>query len=571
MFPIGDRDCVSRDPAPRAKAGFRAPVVDDTSSDRILSAARLRATDARRLFPRALVVRVGVVLVVAAVLFAAFELRPSRGPFGAPIQTANAAVVLHRALAAVSQPGDVLHVVAATEATDLPIPQPPKTQPPRPGIHWGGMRAFAVSPPVQDRIEAEHWLDRARNRRLSVQSRLVTYESGAWSRQLTELLEVDGVRTNLLSTKSSGSGTSTMASQNSVNDTASTADWALPDQQVESPEAQLRDTSDPSVYFSVLSGGTLNTPRDVDGKPTVTRDRATLLGQAVVDGVPVYRLQIVSSSYWRISRGGVDTTLVADVRRSDYFPVRVEGVWTYFGTGQGGRKTGGDQGQRWVTVYHAVESVPPSHFPDSAFRIDIPKGVAVQSNLRVPPDQVASSTPFPVEWLGQQFDALRFTGSFRKTSGAREYELMVLPDSAPLMADDSRPKISPDQVVAEYTPSGAPSNMLKDYTGTSLKVLSMPRTDPSTWEAAFQSAQEQMPGDRDDAWIMRRSWTTVASRRALLLHHEYRWGNGTVHGRVVMTTDYLVFQMGDSTVMVQGACTKPGLVERAAEAMVPVG
>jgi hypothetical protein len=113
--------------------------------------------------------------------------------------------------------------------------------------------------------------------------------------------------------------------------------------------------------------------------------------------------------------------------------------------------------------------------------------------------------------------------------------------------------------------------MLKDYTGTSLKVISMPRTDSSTWDAAFQSAQEQMPGDRDDAWIMRRSWTTVAGRRALLLHHEYRWGNGTVHGRVVMTTDYLVFQMGDSTVMVQGACTKPGLVERAAETMVPVG
>ena len=571
MLGIRDGVRMSDEPRDRARAGFRPPVADDAVRARVLAAARLRAADTRRTFPQAFVVRAGVVLVAAAVLFAAFALRPGRAPFGTPVPTASAAVVLHNALAAVSERGDVLHVVATTDTTDLPVPQPLRSRPRKTASVKQMMAPYVFDPPVLDRVEAEHWLDRAGGRRHSVLLRLFAYRSGRSSDQRTELLEAGGVRTNVFSASSSGSGTSTMASRNTVNDEASTADWELPDQQVENPDAQLRDTSDPSVYFSVLSGSALNTPRDVNGRPTVTHARATLLGQSTVDGVAVYRLRIVSSSYWQVTRGGVDTTLVADVRRSDYFPVRVEGVWTYFGTGPGGRKTGGDQGQRWVTVYRAVESVPASRVPDSAFRIDIPKGVAVRSNLKLPADRIASATPFPVEWLDRQFDGLRFTGSFRKTSDAREYEVMALPDSAPVMADDARPQISPDQVVAEYTPTGAPSNMLKDYTGTSLKVVSMPRTDPSSWEAAYGSAQEHMPGTWDDAWIMRRSWTTVAGRRALLLHHQVRWGNGTVHGRVILTMDYLVFQMSGSTVMVQGACTKPGVVERAAEALTPAG
>lgn len=579
MFASPGRDDVNDELRVRARAGFRTPEADEVTRERVLTDARGRAAGIaaaaeRPASSRGMTARVGVVLMGAAVVLATFFLEASRSPIGVPVQKASAAVVLSRAKAAISETSTTLHVVATTESSQLPVPEPMQPQPAGSSRKRHGHKDGPAGPLVlpgpptvllRDTLQEEHWLDRVHGRRRSTVLRFRSWESGAWSRELTELLEKDGLRTNVLMTGSSGEASSTQASVNTTNDRSGTKYWSILDRERRAPEEQLRDTSDPDFYFELLSGGALGAPNDSDSPYPPATTSVTLADESVVDGVPVYVLRVTSSSRSEDGTSGSDTTLTVSIQRSDYLPVRVEGTQTTLPIDRSATRPG----FTWVTRYNTVETLAATKVPRSTFRLDIPEDVAVKSNTLEPPERIAASTPFGVDWLGRHFEGLRFTGSFRTTRDTTEYELWVAEiQTAQAMADSARPELSRVQTVAEYTPDGTQSNLMTSTIGPELKVISMPRTDPKTWEAAFSSAEDQMPGKHDDAWIMKRTWMRIDGRKALRLHHRWRWGNGTAHGHIILHIDYLVIDRGDSTVMIQGALAKPGQIERAAKALV---
>jgi hypothetical protein len=188
-------------------------------------------------------------------------------------------------------------------------------------------------------------------------------------------------------------------------------------------------------------------------------------------------------------------------------------------------------------------------------------GTTVTPSRPYPADKIASAVDFPVLWLSRKLGDLQFTGVFRRTENSTEYSSHVGSDNVTIQADNTRPKLSPVQVTAEYSPKGKPANEEQGQTTPGVKVISMPRTDPSGWERAFREARGNMYGEAQSADI---TWTTVGGHKALHMRHEWRWGNGTPKGHVTMSVDYLAIDYGDATVLVQGANTPRGHVQKVA-------
>jgi hypothetical protein len=378
---------------------------------------------------------------------------------------------------------------------------------------------------------------------------------------------VTGDREKTIRTSSSNQeSTSTFIAERLTTDEESAISMLETDGQFSEPSQQLRDTSDPAVYYALLNGRALNAPHDVDGKPMAVHTRAALLEQSSLGGVAVYRLQVVSSSGWS-ANSGIDTTLVASIRCSDYLPLMVEGVQRSFEIDRRGKKMESPDGQRWVTRYLAMESLPQARVPANAFQLHLPAGSITHSSAPVSASKVASSVPFPVFWLSKSFEELRFVGSYRRTENEVEYSSHANVDNAMIDADHNRPKISGLQVGAEYSPSGRPANRDKHATTPGIKVVSMPRTDPATWEKSMKYTLGSLNGSPSTSPTLR--WTTVGGRRALHLRREWLWGRGenAPPGQVKWTCDYLVIDYGNATVMLQAVFLKRGEVERAARAL----
>lgn len=556
MFAIEPGDSVTdTDLRDRARAGFRALVLDGSSRGRLLAKARERAGAAGTPSWTGKTLRISIVVVVAAVILAMIALQPAlRSKWTAPERPVTAAFVLSRALAAVSAPGEVLHVIAVTSYGFAPVPTPKVATAtvltglvatlPQESTHRHGPPDPRIFASLR-RLESEHWLDPSGDRRHSINLAISSADIGGdWDRVRYDVLQRDGIRTKYDSGRSRGNdATSSWVSVTDLPDYAPFfGQGDIADPRNEGPDAQLMDTADPGLYYSLLSSAALTAPPDVDGKPAIVHTTATLLGDAVVDGVPVYRLRIVN--FWSPATKvpwPIETSVVADVRRSDYLPVRVQG------------ETGG---RTWTTTYTTMETIPRSHVPSSAFGIDIPAGTLTRVSHRIKAGDVASATPVPISWLGRSFEGLRFTGYFRHIVNFWEYEEMREPDSAPVQADNDRPAINTDQVIAEYTANGGPGNMNETYS-TDLKVISMPRTGRKVWDSTLAQWRKQFLGREFAA-----KWTTIDGHPALLLDHGGIWGKSRI------SIGYLIVDTGTATVMLQGANSAPGQLERAAKAMV---
>jgi hypothetical protein len=577
VFANGDRDRVNDELRERARAGFHAPAADGATRERVLADARGRAGAVRTHLPRTLLVRVGVVLAGAAVVLGALMLQTARSPIGVPVQKASAAQILSGALAAVNDSSTVLHVIASTDTTLLLAPRPtPIASAPTPlppGIqHPTNLKGgpFFGGPPLHRHemgrhIEAEHWIDGVNGRKRTVNTRTIQWSDGTPASARTDQLIVGRLETLL---KTEASGAQPVAWERYVDDPDSTLYGVLMEDAPDEITGWLTDTSNPDVFSALLNGHApeVPTPETPGAYPAVTRTSTLLLGESDLNGVPVYRVQVASTVFWpTMPDEGTDTTIVASVRRSDYRPVQVEGIQRGYRT-EDGHRVERPNGMSWVTRYRTVESLESSRAPDAAFRKSLPAGTDVRINMPYPAATVASSVDFPVLWLPESFSGLRFTGSFRKLVNREEYEWYIAQDNdvnnAALEADVHRPEIGGRvKVIAEYSPRGVPANRDGRQTTPGIKVISMPRTSPKTWERAFLEQRTSSA---------KATWTTVNGRRALHRRDEWRTGNGTRNGHITRTAEYLVFNWGNATVMVQGGGTKRGEIERAAKTLVRV-
>jgi hypothetical protein len=576
---VEDRSGVDDTLEVRVRAAFTDLAVDDEARERVLASVYRRVRPAGGLQSmRASAVRISIMFVVMAAILATLFVRGSRLPVDLPIRQASAAEILGNALAAVSDSSTVLHVIATTDTSETPAPDWASMSFTSSFGHPSVLRDEATptakadsAPSIRrprttpiDRTDAEHWIDRTRNRVRSNTARRTRDMAGQWRTDRLDQLVANGRQQKVQSVDGGGMRSEPDFFERSVADTE-TGIPELGDPGVQEPSLQLRDTSDPHVYLALLKGRPLNAPPDVNGEPMVTRTSAQLLKTGSIDSSSTYTLRVVSSSYWQISKGvGTNTTLTVTVRASDYLPIRVEGVQRGYETDSAGRKSETEGMTTWTTVYTVMETLRADQVPSDAFRLKLPSGTVKRSNTPWPAEKIASAVDFPVTWLSARYKKMRFTGTFRRTENMPDSTSHANPENATVEADQSRPTISPLQVVAEYSPSGKPAAHDKKQTTPGIKVISMPRTDPSGWERAFRTAQGNMFGDTSPAEI---AWTTVKGRRALHLRHEWRWGNGTPKGHVTMSVEYLVIDLGESTVLIQGAGTSRGQVEKAAGAL----
>lgn len=504
----------------------------------------------RTAFPGILLVAAALVIVVLAV----------RLPHTVRAQSAESSSAAGSVLDPSAIPpipaGAILHVVATTQVKSPdPMPPKPKKQPKESEARnavWIGRMGGVICQTIT-RTESDHWIDADGERRHSTISSAwdVPEKQGGRS----ELLEADGSRTIVVSTKSSHESTWTDVNVTDADDWATDNNPELADPEDQSPEQRIMGTADPMMYRSLVVSGTLEVRDRGLGSLLRIRARSTLLRSAETRGTGVDHYRIDIGMYRDGGNREMTATLIADLRQADLVPVQVKGHFS---------------SQSWVTDYQVVEWLPTDKVPLNAFRISIPEGARVHVN-RSASSVATTSSPAPgdIWWLGSRFDGLRSTGKTRLVKNTTDYQVMLEPGSAPVMADEGRPRLSDQQVIAEYTPDGKPGNMTRNLTENTLKVITMPHTGSSTWEKKFAIAASMMPGDSHTPdWVMQTEWTRVRGTRALRLHHGFTFGDGTTTGRIHPTFDYLVFDLGDSTVMIQGACSKPGQVERAAEALI---
>jgi hypothetical protein len=196
--------------------------------------------------------------------------------------------------------------------------------------------------------------------------------------------------------------------------------------------------------------------------------------------------------------------------------------------------------------------------------VSLPEGSRWRVNRRLAASEIPSATVIPARWLGDDFGKLRSTGFLRLLDHGVEYESMRMPGSASVRADEARPDLGETYVLAEYTPDGSLGNMGQKDTPV-LKAITFSRVDPREWQA---DSRADMSSGVTTAG--RTEWLTVAGHKALAIHRgAVAAPDPPTSPNVGVTIDYLIVDMGDSTVLLQGANTGYRLLEQAATKLVP--
>jgi len=212
---------------------------------------------------------------------------------------------------------------------------------------------------------------------------------------------------------------------------------------------------------------------------------------------------------------------------------------------------------RWLTRYPVLESLPRSAVPAEVFRPAIPKGVPITADYHVSADQAARMRNVPLNWLGPTWNGLELTPQpriseqpfrFRSEPSTRT---PLLGGHADIMerADAERPRLAERWLEAEYALASAPPSSFMQQ-GRDLKVISTRRIPLNEWTSPRGSKVSSL---------------TVNGRSARLA--TMTTGSTSNGAYAQWTLSYLIVDMGDSTVLLQGIDISRRDLERAARGL----
>jgi hypothetical protein len=274
----------------------------------------------------------------------------------------------------------------------------------------------------------------------------------------------------------------------------------------------------------------------------VDAGQAHLVATSTVAGVPVEQVRLELRKKPTLVPYAVVT---ADVRRSDYAPVKVVYMMA--------------SGRAVKVAYSTAEWVPRAlglwHLA-----LAIPPGVPVIERRTLSVPAAAAYPVVKVRWLGRVFEGMRFAadGSSDAPGGPGFWLSRYVGPPDPLLLFGSFPSAAqqllmagPDlgrtSVQATYGDMAGSQTRHGGRTRPFLLVMSYPATDTAAWRSRYVS---------DVTTSMIAGRTAVSYSRTL--------------GMKLGTARYVIVGTGDATVMVAGLSVADGVVERAAAALVPV-
>jgi hypothetical protein len=323
---------------------------------------------------------------------------------------------------------------------------------------------------------------------------------------------------------------------------------------VASPSASKTDATSAAGGLSSddpVARGDLNAYRRL-----LASREATITRPSDVDGIPTYRLRIDTGS------GTTDgTTLVVDVRRSDFVPVRLEG--THWDLNKG--KT--EILATWTSTYPLVDSVARSRVPSGTFDLALPPKTSVSADYGVTASTAASMTSPVVWWLGPTYGGHTMRGSRLRYKQVPQVRAWT--DMAPA---ETWPPYTTPGVDVHWVEAGYPAPTFVRVGGKQIPATS------TASASEFRSFPPAVPfGITVFSFnpIARSQWkfhpgaaarTVTASGRKALLATFTRSQSGS-GAREIWDMSFLVLDMGQTTVVLQGEGIPPEQLIRAAASL----
>ena len=325
-------------------------------------------------------------------------------------------------------------------------------------------------------------------------------------------------------------------------------------QGVPSPSASKTDATSAAGGFSSddpVARGDVNAYRRL-----LASKEATITRSSDVDGVPTYRLRVDTGS------GTTDgTSLVVDVRRSDFLPVRLEG--THWDLNKG--KT--EILATWTSTYLLVDTVPRSRVPSGTFDLLLPPKTSVSADYGITPNTAASMTSPVVWWLGPAYGGQPLRGArlrYKQVPQVRAWTDMAPAETWPPY---TTPGVDVRWVEAGYPVPAFVRVEGKQIPATSTASLSQFRSFPPavpfgitvfSFDPIARSEWKFHPGAAIRTVV-------VGGRKALLA--TFTRSQSGIGARETWDMSFLVLDMGKTTVVLQGEGIHPEQLMRAASSL----
>lgn len=305
-------------------------------------------------------------------------------------------------------------------------------------------------------------------------------------------------------------------------------------------DAPLADQHPPGPDDDPMRRGVLDAYRR-----WIASGEATITGSGEVSGTPTFRVEASSGT----SLGGV--ILRADVRRSDYVPVRMSGErWNLI---RGKREIA----EQWSARYVVVETLPRGSVPSGTFEFEFPSGVVPLADFSVTTTQAVSFPSLKPRWLGASFggDSLSDARLRYRSRPPVEFRFVGTFPSPYQLAESRRPDFATRWIQAEYgsrgvsqpgPPQGAPHDLI---------VLSYPKVPREKWP-------------KFDKWAAV-STATVGGRPAVRATYTQKYGSNGVASSWLVT--WVVLDLEDATVVIEGIGATPAELDSAVRSLRRVG